>query len=227
MALSQIEIIKSLGKSLEWLETELSWGSPAAELRHLTGRIGELYVAMITLGQLADSVNQRGYDVISNTGERISVKTITSSQHVAFNKNTIEHVDRVMILKINTEDMQIEILYDFMQIDFQTIFKEYNGKYIVSFTGKNKNENLDFSKLSVIGGVDYMGYRVEQLENASIQIYKNNQLQSPSKPILRTMAKVLNINEMNSMGNLKNTRTLGDNIIKMVRQINKNEDEIE
>lgn len=183
MALSQIEIIKSLGKSLEWLETELSWGSPAAELRHLTGRIGELYVAMITLGQLADSVNQRGYDVISNTGERISVKTITSSQHVAFNKNTIEHVDRVMILKINTEDMQIEILYDFMQIDFQTIFKEYNGKYIVSFTGKNKNENLDFSKLSVIGGVDYMGYRVEQLENASIQIYKNNQLQSPSKPI--------------------------------------------
>lgn len=41
---------------------------PIAELRHLTGRIGELDVAMMTLGQLADSVNQRGYDVVSSTG---------------------------------------------------------------------------------------------------------------------------------------------------------------
>ena len=53
---------------IEWFEKELSWGMPIAELRHLTGRIGELYVAMMTLGQLADSVNQRGYDVVSSTG---------------------------------------------------------------------------------------------------------------------------------------------------------------
>ena len=68
MALSQFDIIKSLGESIEWFEKELSWGMPIAELRHLTGRIGELYVAMMTLGQLADSVNQRGYDVVSSTG---------------------------------------------------------------------------------------------------------------------------------------------------------------
>ena len=39
---------------------------PIAELRHLTGRIGELYVAMMTLGQLADSVNQRGYEIVNS-----------------------------------------------------------------------------------------------------------------------------------------------------------------
>jgi len=40
MALSQFDIIKSLGESIEWFEKELSWGMPIAELRHLTGRIG-------------------------------------------------------------------------------------------------------------------------------------------------------------------------------------------
>ncbi|WP_216075369.1 hypothetical protein, partial [Acinetobacter indicus] len=49
-------------------------GMPIAELRHLTGRIGELYVAMMTLGQLADSVNQRGYDVVSSTGRLCCTK---------------------------------------------------------------------------------------------------------------------------------------------------------
>jgi hypothetical protein len=54
---------------------ELSYGGmPIAELRHLTGRIEELYVAMMTLGQLADSVNQRGYDVVSSTGRLCCTK---------------------------------------------------------------------------------------------------------------------------------------------------------
>ena len=30
---------------------------PIAELRHLTGRIGELYVAMMTLGRLTESAD--------------------------------------------------------------------------------------------------------------------------------------------------------------------------
>ncbi|MFH4280531.1 hypothetical protein WAJ29_20780, partial [Acinetobacter baumannii] len=85
-----------LGESIEWFEKELSWGMPIAELRHLTGRIGELYVAMMTLGQLADSVNQRGYDVVSSTGQRISVKTVTTASHVDFNLKTIELVDRII-----------------------------------------------------------------------------------------------------------------------------------
>ena len=58
MSLTQFQIIQSLGKNLEWFQTEMSWGASAQELRYLTGRIGELYVAMLTRGQMAPENNQ-------------------------------------------------------------------------------------------------------------------------------------------------------------------------
>lgn len=42
MALTQMQIIQSLGEAMAWFERELQWGVPATELRHLCGRIGEL-----------------------------------------------------------------------------------------------------------------------------------------------------------------------------------------
>ena len=69
----------------------------------LTGRIGELYAAMITRGQMALETNQRGYDVVSALNERISVKTITTSTYVSFNSATFEFVDRVIILRVNVD----------------------------------------------------------------------------------------------------------------------------
>ena len=53
MTMSQVQIIQSLGEALTWFEKELNWGVPQAELWHLSGRIGELYAAMITRGQMA------------------------------------------------------------------------------------------------------------------------------------------------------------------------------
>jgi hypothetical protein len=35
-----------------------------------------------------------------------------SAGHVSFNVNTLEHVDRVMVLRMNTAEMQIETLLD-------------------------------------------------------------------------------------------------------------------
>jgi len=75
MALTQMQLIQSLGEAMSWFERELSWGVKPTEMPHLCGRIGELYVALITNGQMAPEVNQRGYDVVSGDGERISVKT--------------------------------------------------------------------------------------------------------------------------------------------------------
>ncbi|TWI90602.1 hypothetical protein IQ03_04954, partial [Gemmobacter caeni] len=79
--LSQTQIIRSLGQALEWFEKEIGWGVSPGELNHLTGRIGELYAAMVTRGQMALATNQRGYDVVSGDGDYISVKTVTSSNH--------------------------------------------------------------------------------------------------------------------------------------------------
>ena len=57
--LSQTQIIRSLGQALEWFEKELYWGVAPGQLNHLTGRIGELYAAMVTRGQMARATNQR------------------------------------------------------------------------------------------------------------------------------------------------------------------------
>ena len=141
MALSQFDIIKSLGESIAWFEKELSWGMPIAELRHLTGRIGELYVAMMTLGQLADSVNQKGYDVVSASGQRISVKTVTTASHVDFNLKTIGLVDRVIVLRVNPSDLCIEVVYDLDMEQFQIKSREYGGKYILGISNRNLLDN--------------------------------------------------------------------------------------
>lgn len=64
MALTQMQIIQSLGEAMSWFEREMAWGVPPTELRHLSGRLGELYAALITNGQMATAVvNQQGYDV--------------------------------------------------------------------------------------------------------------------------------------------------------------------
>ena len=43
MALTQMQLIQSLGEAMSWFERELNWGVPPTELRHLCGRIGKLY----------------------------------------------------------------------------------------------------------------------------------------------------------------------------------------
>ena len=109
MPLSQTQIIQSLAEALTWFEKELNWGVAPAELSHLTGRVGELYAAMVTGGQIAIATNQQGYDVISAENERISVKTVTTSAHVSFNAATFELVDQVIVLRINVEDGEVSI----------------------------------------------------------------------------------------------------------------------
>jgi hypothetical protein len=52
MAITQMQIIQSLGEAMAWFERELQWDVPPTELRHLSGRIGELYTALITNGQM-------------------------------------------------------------------------------------------------------------------------------------------------------------------------------
>lgn len=68
MALTQMQIIQSLGEAMSWFERVLQWGVPPTELRHLCGRIGELYAALISNGQMALAVNQQGYDVVTWAG---------------------------------------------------------------------------------------------------------------------------------------------------------------
>ena len=225
MSLTQFQIIQSLGKNLEWFQTEMSWGASAQELRHLTGRIGELYVAMLTRGQMAPENNQRGYDVVSNKNERISVKTVTSSHHVSFNANTLQYVDRVIILRINTKDLSIEILVDEDTETARTKMRwnQTVGSYVIGTANKSSDDEETGAKgiasvehLLMVKQVNYDDYTIKQYENGSVFVFQNGLLATPAMPILMAMAAQLNVDLLNSAGSKKNTRQLGDHVIKAI-----------
>jgi hypothetical protein len=215
LALSQFQIIQSLGEALSWFERELAWGVPASELNHLTGRIGELYTAMFTYGQMATEVNQRGYDVVSAAGERISVKTVTTSTHVSFNAQTFGLVDRVVVLRINTEDLAIEILLDKPVAEARNSLREGTGKLVFpTYRAASDRPAKSFDDMLVINEAVYPPYLVRQYENGSIEVLKDGVPQAIAKPLLREIADAIQVETTNSAGVPKNTRQLGDHIIK-------------
>jgi len=219
MALTQMQIIQSLGEAMAWFERELSWDVPPTELRHLCGRIGELYAALITNGQMATEVNQKGYDVVSGDGERISVKTtakMKNTGHISFNPNTLDVVDRIMILRVNTEDMQVETLLNTPKTEAKALM----------VPGGNGKLNLALSKLtqvkksrediSSVKEVEFEGYIIRELETGTIELERDGTSLSPVKPVLRKLAKILNIGLINSNGNFLNTRQLGNQVLKSI-----------
>lgn len=215
MSLSQTQIIRSLGDALAWLENELQWGVERGELRHLTGRIGELYAAMITRGQMALEVNQKGYDVVSAEGEQISVKTVTTSQYVELNKKTFDQVHRVIVIRINYEDdISIEEILDVNSSDFLAICKEDSEvyRYILPKNGKGvplEEQNIDKN-------VSYGPYEIVRYESGSVHVKKDGVSVEIVKPELREIAKKIGVSTINDNGNPIGTRQLGSKIIATI-----------
>ena len=215
--MSQVQIIQSLAEALSRFEKELNWGVPQAELRHLSGRIGELYAAMITRGQMALAVNQHGYDVVSADGERISLKTITTSSHVSFNLETFDQVDRVIILRLVVEENEVSIeeLLDCTSADARNEMRVLQRKLV--YTPINLSRGRNFSDLRVTEQGKFRGILIKQLENGSILLECNGQPVNPAKPELREVAVEIGDDILNSNGNPKNTRSLGANILTVLR----------
>jgi hypothetical protein len=222
MALTQMQLIQSLGEALSWLERELTWGVQPTELRHLCGRIGELYTALITNGQMAERVNQRGYDVVSSDGERISVKTTAmmgNTGHVSFNSNSLGEVDRVVVLRINTEEMQVETLLNASIQDAVNLMStEANGTRALPLRRLIK-EPKQRSEVRTVKEVSYLDYIVRELETGSIEVEHIGEFKQPVKPVLRDIARHLNISLVSSSGNTLTTRQLGSQIIKAIQEL--------
>lgn len=223
MALTQMQLIQSLGEAMSWFERELSWGVPPTELRHLCGRIGELYAALITNGQMAPEVNQRGYDVVSGLGERISVKTTAvmgSSGHISFNANSFECVDRVIVLRMNTEDMQVETLLDVPVAELMPMLANKQTLSLSKLCQKKKPAH----DIAVMREVEYGEYIIRELESGTIEVMQNGEIISPAKPLLRVLAANLNLGLLNANGNLLNTRQLGTQIVCAIIEAQKKPD---
>lgn len=225
MALTQMQIIQSLGEAMSWLEREISWGADPRELRHLIGRMGELYVAMYTNGNMTDAVNERGYDVVTKENERISVKTtarIGSTEFVAFNPNTLDLADRVIILRFNQEEMELEILLD-APIDEakQLMIERPDGKLsiVMSKLFKTDRKFRSDAQLKVSREAGYQDYLIKELESGSIEVYEGDPKHQVVKPVLRKIAEALSISIVNGNGNPYNTRQLGSVIIRALQDI--------
>ncbi|KAA1160030.1 hypothetical protein EU511_10145 [Pseudoalteromonas distincta] len=205
---------------MSWLERELSWDVPATELRHLTGRIGELYAALITNGRMATEVNQAGYDVVSSSGERISVKTtgrMHTGGHISFNTNTLDLVDRIIILRINTDEMQVETLLDMPVEQARLLMSDaVTGKSCITMS-KLINPPVKPRTLLNVKEAIWNNYKLVELENGTIEVFLNEELVTPSKPYLRDIAKELGISILNGNGNPFNTRQLGSLLLKTIR----------
>lgn len=227
--LSQTQIIRSLAQALEWYEKEMSWGVSSGELNHLTGRIGELYAAMVTRGQMALETNQRGYDVVALSGERISVKTVTTSTHVTFRASTFDVVDRVMILRIVVDDdvVSIEEILDCPAEDIRNRGPGGDGNYTYYLgnsasrptpesgsPSRTADKNAHIRKLKVIGQATHKTHRIMLYENGSILVETQGRSEDTAKPILRQIARDIGVDILNGAGNAKNTRSLGNDIIK-------------
>jgi hypothetical protein len=220
MPLNQMQTIQSLGNNLAILQQEVEvFGVHATETRHLVGRIGELYACVITNGQMAPNTNQKGYDVVSSTGEKISVKTTattTTSGGASFNLNTLDLVNRIMIMRIN-EDLEIEVLLDASISEAKELMHKGTIAYSKLLgTGRN---NINLEKIPIVNKVEHNGYEIVEYENGSITVHKEGKMITPAKPILRQLATSLNLSILNGNGNQQNTRTLGGLIVNAVRNI--------
>lgn len=215
--LSQVQIIQSLAEALAWFEKELSWGVSPGELNHLTGRIGELYAAMITRGQMALDTNQRGYDVVSAFNERISVKTITSSTHVGFNASTFHHVDRVMVLRVNVDDdkgVSVEELLDAPATDALELMREHGGKLVYSIS-RGTREARPAESLEITDRAPYSDLEIVRYESGAIRVWRDGKEQPVVvKGLLRSVAAEVGVDLFNSKGGSKNTQQLGADVIR-------------
>lgn len=217
--LTQVQIIQSLADALSWFEKELGWGVSSGELNHLTGRIGELYVAMVTRGQMALDTNQHGYDVISAENERISVKTVTTSNHVSFNPNTFDQVDRVIVLRINISDedgLSIEELYDLPAFETKKLATTGTEALRISISN-SKREKRPLDELRVTDVETFGPYEVRRYENGTIKVKDKEGELTMAKPVLREIANSLGVDIFYGDGQMKNTRLLGSHILKALK----------
>ena len=128
-------------KYLELVRFEvLELGVKPTEVRHLIGRLGEFYCALVVDASISHVVNQHGFDVISSTGRRISVKTTAQkSGFVAISSKTLEHVDDLMILQYKDHHLH--------EIYYGDINKAIRA---ARFYANNKKYELDISKARVL-----------------------------------------------------------------------------
>ena len=129
---------------------------------------------------------------------------------------------RVIILRFNAEEMELEILLDKSIGEAKALMTATsNGKLSISMS-KIYKPNIKVrndSEIAVIKHAVYRNYEIRELESGTIEVYDNDERQSVVKPVLRDIAGEISVPVFNSNGNPFNTRQLGTLIIKILSQV--------
>ena len=163
------------------------------------------------------ATNQKGYDVISAENERIPVKTVTSSTHVTFNVSTFELVDRIIVLRINIDEdegVSVETLEDETREEFvkkKCTNTSVKITYRISGQSKTRKPLVSFH---ILKSASFYEYEIVQYENATINVRIGGITQKIAKPYLGKIAANIGVDILNRNGGIKNTRSLGADIIK-------------
>lgn len=145
-------------------------GISPQELRAHTGVIGEAFVADYLGVKLTSTNNQRGYDLVDPDGLRVSVKTITTSTGIGLNENTLDQVDRVIVVWIDTQEDQLGVLvvYDKSAEDFMTnCAAPYRGSLRLGRSA------MTFPKQSRVEGKFEVGGVLETYQDGNVLIRKH------------------------------------------------------
>lgn len=126
-------------------------------------------------------------------------------------------VDRVIILRFNEEEMELEILMDKTIEDAKSLMSERtDGKLAIAMTKiyKPTKKVRNDDEVVVSKSAAYEEIEIRELENASIVVYESGIKQAVVKPVLRKIAGLVSVLTVNSKGNPYNTRQLGTLLIQ-------------
>jgi len=138
--ISQEQIKILYKKYLELIDLEIrEFGVKPTEVRHLIGRLGEFFCAIKTGGALAHTANQHGFDVISSSGRRVSVKTTAQrTGFVPISAATLDKVDDVMILQFKEGELDVVYYGEILKAVEVARFYEHTGKYELDISKARK-----------------------------------------------------------------------------------------
>jgi len=143
--------------------------------------------------------------------------TITSSTHVDFNLNTFNHVDRVMVLRVNIDEdkgVSVEELLDEPVEAARQLMRGQGGKLVYPIK-RAAREERPLESLEIAGRASYSDFEIVKYENGVIRILRNGEPQHVVvKETLRSVSAEIGVDLFNSKGGLKNTQQLGADVIR-------------
>jgi hypothetical protein len=128
-----------------------------------------------------------------------------------------------MILRINSDEdegISVETLLDCTSAEFLDRHGRPSGK-LSFFVSGNLRTKRPLESAQIVEEVAFGDFLVRQYETATIEVLLNGHVVKTAKPELRKIAAEISVDLLNGNGNAKNTRSLGADIIKVLKSRNR------